>query len=246
MAEEKALQSSDPRFAMDIDYNPYKKFGDPYEDIPIEDLPDSERSKMKSYVRRCTARSKRKMQAGLLWPDNRCNNMCVAGTNVCKNHGGGTKTTHAGRPVVHGKYSSKLPKELEEDIDWALHDPELLSLKRTIASLDVFVDELNEKMPDALEAIKAMAHEGPMGESAPMVVTFMKEWNKLLEQRRKATDSERRLQEFQERAVPIESVLVFMRYIGAAIEEEVKDEADKARLVRRLRKVWDKKELPAA
>lgn len=76
----------------------------------------------------------------------RCRQPVRAGWTVCKYHGAGSPDAPAGRPPVTGTYSKHLPTRYVQDFDEYMHDPNLLSMRKEMALLDVRMGELLQKL----------------------------------------------------------------------------------------------------
>lgn len=90
---------------------------------------------------RCRARAKqRSAEAG---EPVRCGQPKVEGYEVCRYHG-----ARGGRPIVHGRYSTKLGR-LREAFEAAVEDEQgLMDLRQTMALLDVAVQQAAERLGD--------------------------------------------------------------------------------------------------
>lgn len=95
---------------------------------------------------RCTAKSKR---SGV-----RCRNAPVTGWTVCRMHGAGNgKDRSGGRPPIHGRYAMRhrgLTKEAADRLDELMLDPDLLDMRRTVASSQLIVEQVPILPPDDL------------------------------------------------------------------------------------------------
>ncbi len=95
---------------------------------------------MVSEERRCTAKSKSTGE--------QCKNAARIGYSVCAYHGAGKRARPGGRPIVHGRYSKKLPTGLAETYREAMQDPEMLALKSEIALVDALIAQVIQSLPD--------------------------------------------------------------------------------------------------
>jgi len=212
--------------AKGVDYNPYKRDGDPYKGLPVEQLPESELCPWNKGCRKCTARSKTKMRKGLLWPDNRCERPCMKGHDVCDRHG-----AKGGAPLMSGRYSKYLPTNWQENVEEFLSDPELLSLRDAIAILDQSIVELSAELPGIVRKMKDAVQEGPKEEAEKAVQAkivlraehLLGQYLELIRERRKLSEAERRRQEFLGKGITPEQMVVFVQVIKTVIREEIGD-----------------------
>ena len=232
------IPDSDARLVKDVDYNPYKRDGDPYKDVPVDQLPESELCPWNKGCRKCTARSKTKMREGLLWPDNRCERPCMRGHDVCDRHG-----AKGGAPLVSGRYSKYLPANWQDNVEEFLADPELLSLRDAIAILDQSIVELSSELPSIVHKMKTSAQvrlEDEAEEAARLEIVrraehLLAQYLELIRERRKLSEAERRRQEFLGKGMTPEQVVVFVQVIKMALREEIGDPQIIDSLDRRLR-----------
>ena len=173
------------------------------------------------------------MREGLLWPDNRCERPCMKGHDVCDRHG-----AKGGAPLVSGRYSKYLPTNWQENIEEALADPELLSLRDAIAILDQSLTELSSELPDIVASMKAAAQdelEDKAAETVKRAEHLLAQYLELIRERRKLSEAERRRQEFLGKGMTPEQVVVFVQVIKMALREEIGDPQIIDSLDRRLR-----------
>jgi hypothetical protein len=95
---------------------------------------------------RCKAKSRRSGE--------QCRNAPVRGWSVCRMHGAGNgKDRAGGRKPVHGKYAMRhrgLTQEAAERLDELMQDPDLLDMRRTVASSQLVVEQVPILPPDEL------------------------------------------------------------------------------------------------
>lgn len=194
---------------------------------------DGEGSALSPTARRCTARAKHKIRAGLKWPENRCENPAVTGWHVCRNHG-----ARGGRPPTTGKYSKHVPSGLGKDIDKLLSDPRILSLKDNIAVADVHIQEHMRGIDKFMEII-----ERGMGlrDGVPVdakEMAFAVQWDKSLKEwmgeRRMLAAEERRLLESQSRMMSMDKVAVLIAVLSDSVKRNVSDPKEVAAIGRDL------------
>jgi hypothetical protein len=158
---------------------------------------------------RCTAKSKRSQE--------RCRNHASVGRNVCHIHGGKTPIGPGSPHYRTGRHSRFLPSRIAADYEAALHDPELVSLRKEIATVDARIIDLLKRVETgesgatwraaqaAMNAFDAAKARGQLAEMQ-LHLDRLKElltggagdyaaWDKvmaLVEQRRRLVDSEAR------------------------------------------------------
>jgi len=80
----------------------------------------------------------------------RCRRRAVTGYNVCQVHGAGSpkKGRPGGRPPIHGRYSTRMPKDLVQVFEEMKKDPDLLALKDDLALIQLRLEELTSQLGD--------------------------------------------------------------------------------------------------
>ena len=209
-------------------------------------------------AQQCTAKAKSTGE--------RCRRIAVNGYTVCQVHGAGSpnKGRPGGRPIVHGRYSKRLPERLAGKYEEAARDPELLALRDEIALIDARIGELLEridtgesetawfklsrKYADMMEA-KSKDDVIGFGASLREIGDIIKAgdhdyyiWHEIeaaLEQRRKLTESERkRLVDMQQMITSERAVLLIAR-IADIIRTHVQDQRTRAIISTELRTLVD-------
>lgn len=109
---------------------------------PISDpLPISEKPKRtKAPARLCTAHS--------TTHGGPCGANAMKGKDVCADHGGKSLSGIAHPNFKHGRYSKHLPTRLQARYEEAENDPQLLSLRRSLALLQTRLLELLERLEE--------------------------------------------------------------------------------------------------
>ena len=75
----------------------------------------------------------------------------LQGTYKCRFHGAGTLAKPGGRPLTTGRYADKIAKMTEKfriAYQTSLEDPDLLSLRKEIAVIDAFTDDIIDLMAE--------------------------------------------------------------------------------------------------
>ncbi len=150
--------------------------------------------------RQCTATSKR---SGA-----RCRKPAMQGRTVCRAHGGATPRGVASPHFRHGRWSKDLPAQLAERYTQARQDAELLSLQDEIALVDTRIGDL-----------LATPGDGGDGEVA------WAELARLIEQRRRLTESEVKHRAAAGQMVALEQVLALAGALAASVTAHVTDPA---------------------
>jgi len=180
----------------------------------------------------------------------RCRRYAVTGYTVCQVHGAGSpkQGRPGGRPIVHGRYSKRLPQKLVARYDEARVDPELLSLRDDVALLDVRISDLTDKLStgetdNLLQSLLELCQGAVLalkGGDFDMTMKMLEEmrqrlegqpqdgwtWTEivgLLDQRRKLVESERkRLVELQQ-YVTVEQVMILVSALTKAVISHVNE-----------------------
>lgn len=88
-----------------------------------------------------------------------CQGPAVKGADTCRMHNG----KRAGRPIIHGRYSTRLPAAVRDAYESSLTDPTLLDARQTISAMDSIVKRQAERISDGdgptfrAEALKLVA-----------------------------------------------------------------------------------------
>lgn len=146
----------------------------------------------------------------------RCKQAVRMGNVVCRHHGAGTAAKPGGRPPVTGKHSKHLPLRLLEQYEEFMNNPDVLSMRSELALLDMRVGEILERLDtshsdaawgkirlaysilkrmDGIDDASMLDMEGLLEEAIDIEVEEREVWDevgKLIEQRRKVADTERR------------------------------------------------------
>lgn len=88
-------------------------------------------------AQQCTAKAKS--------TGKRCNNPAVKGRTVCRLHGG-----HAGRPIIHGRYSVEHRRSLAEKVQKFLEDPSPGDLTSELALMRALLQDFLGRYEDPL------------------------------------------------------------------------------------------------
>lgn len=203
------------------------------------------------HARRCTAHSKRTGEP--------CKNAAVVGRSVCRMHGGQSLAGPASSTFKHGTFSKYLPKRLRERYHHALGDPNLLRQWDAIALVDSLVvdaiktldtgesGELWSRLQGAwADFEKARTSKNRDALLAPILQLgdLIKrgagerearlELLSLLDQRRKLTESERKLLVEQKQMMSAEEAMTMAYAIAGIVKEEVEDATTRARVASRI------------
>ena len=155
--------------------------------------------------RQCTATSKRSGE--------RCRKPAMKGRTVCRAHGGATPRGIASPHFRHGRWSKDLPAQLAVRYDEALSDPELLSLRDEVALVDAQISTVLETPGDA---------------------SPWKELGRLVEQRRRLTETEVRHQVLAGQMLALNEALAFAAALAAAVRKNVHDPAVREAIQREM------------
>ena len=188
----------------------------------------------------CTAKCKSTQQ--------RCRKDAKAGSNVCRFHGGASGKGIASASYKTGKYSKHLPTRLLEHYQSAVSDSELLALREDIALIDTRLADLlsrvdageggslwqqlnsnNKELMAALNDHDESAIAETLAEQICIIhqgnsdYQAWREINKLLEQRRKQAESERKRLMDMQQYVSVESTMVLVSALINSCRTHVKD-----------------------
>lgn len=130
---------------------------------------------------------------------------------MCRAHGGATPRGIASPHFRHGRWSKDLPAHLSERYEQAREDAELLSLHDEIALLDM-----------RISALLALA-EGDHAETTDD--PLWQEIARLIEQRRRLTESEVKHRVQVGQMVALDQVMTLAGALAAAVNAHVQDPA---------------------
>ena len=194
---------------------------------------------------RCQATSKQRKEQCLKWP--------AKGNRVCYIHG-----ARGGRPVIHGRYSKRLPARLAERYHESRNDPDMLALRDEIALVDTRTDELLgrlegtggdwERVTKALQSVRraVLAQDAPamlqgltvIETEAQTGVREREAWDEvvaLLEQRRRLVETERRRIVDARQILTVEEALALLAVTRDVIMRHVQDSSTRAAISHELR-----------
>lgn len=174
----------------------------------------------------------------------------------CRVHGGASKSGINHYNFKHGKYSKYLPSGMVDTVESLVRDPDYVRLREQIAILDVMTfDALQEWAAggggDMWKQLKARKDEyyraRALSDAKKMVAITMeimeiieagyakmaasKEVRETLEQRRKLTESERRLMVEERTMVPAPMVVALLRKIGESLARNVQSDAERSAVI---------------
>ena len=185
----------------------------------------------------CKAKSKR---SGV-----QCKNHAMIGKEVCRIHGGKSLSGLAAPAFKHGRQSKYLPARLMERYTEALDDPDLLALRDELALLDArLADVLGrvdtgeagrhwiglaeawrtvERSVNEVDRLQAMADLGDLIEQGVADYAAWDEVLRLIEQRRRLAESERkRLVEMQQ-MITVDRVMTLVAVLVDVVRRHVTD-----------------------
>lgn len=190
----------------------------------------------------------------------RCRQPVRSGWTVCKYHGAGTSDTPAGRPPITGTYSKHLPTRYVQDFNEYMNDPDLLSMRKEMALVDVRLGELLQKLEtcDSPQAWNRIAVAAAMLDKAireqkfdsvsdvyeilQSAMTAHKDdgatWNEivgLVDARRKVADVERRRIEAAKKYLTLQEANAMLAYFVNSVMKHVSSPAERARISEDLR-----------
>lgn len=177
-----------------------------------------------------------------------CKNVAVPGYPVCRFHGAGSKDKPGGRPIIHGRYSSRLPERLAGRYGEALSDPQLLELRAEVALVGTRIGELIERIDtgesaqrwkalqtangnlkaatrsgDKVEFMAAMAALEVAIEAGGQDYQTWREIAELTEQRRKLVDSEHKRLVAMQQMITSEQAMILLAAITDVVRRNVSD-----------------------
>lgn len=192
----------------------------------------------------------------------RCRQPVRHGWSVCKYHGAGTLENPAGRPPVSGNYSSHLPTRYMADFESYMTDPNLLSMRKELALLDVRMGELLSRLETAdaplawnkvamaaamLEKMLASGKTDALCDIIELMrsaIDIHKEdrdtWNELvnlIDKRRGVADVERRRIEAAKKYLTMQEANAMMAFLINSVMKHVSSPQERARISEDLRSI---------
>ena len=189
---------------------------------------------------RCTARSK---QTG-----EQCKNAPSVGKTVCHIHGGKTPSGITAPQTIHGRYSKYLPARLAGKYLEAQNDPELLNLSGEIGLVEARIAELLEgvdrdaagrvwakirtafsdlelaiKSQDGAGTIANMTELDKLTRIGNRDYYAWEEITRLIEQRRKLVDSERKRRVDMQNMITADRAMLLVSAIVGVVRDNVSD-----------------------
>jgi hypothetical protein len=180
----------------------------------------------------------------------------------CRMHGGGSLGGIASPNFKHGRYSKYLPSRLAERYQEAVKDPELLALREEIALVEARIHDLMGRVDageagslwketqriytdlrqaiskgDANAMATALDRMGEIIENGRGDYAAWSEIYKLIEQRRRLAESERKRLIDMEQMISSERAMVMISNISNLIHENVTDRVALVRIAEGLRKL---------
>lgn len=177
-----------------------------------------------------------------------CRRRAVNGKRVCTVHGGLTPGGIASPHFKTGRYSKHLPERMAEKYQESINDPELLALDAEISLVDARLEDLISRVDTGESGtLWKMAQASFMdfraantsGDQDKMTVALSelnrllnlgvddyKAWDevgKMLEQRRKLVESERKRLMDMEQMITVERTMVLLSAVVSIIRENVTD-----------------------
>ena len=197
----------------------------------------------------------------------RCRRRAVTGYNVCQVHGAGSpkKGRPGGRPIIHGRYSKKLPERLREKYEESRSDPELLALRDELALCDTRLEDLLGRVDsgesgaawvNARKCLDAFLKEfyddegkhvnerlGDLRDAIQKGLDDYAAWGEiqiLLEQRRKIVESEQKRLVAMQAVITVEKAMLLFGAITDVIKRNVTDRAQLAAISHELAGLLEK------
>ena len=183
-----------------------------------------------------------------------CQNWAMA-NGRCRMHGGKVPRGAALPQFKHGRYSKAIPARMLQAYEAAANDPELLDLRQSVALIDARLIDLLagidagetvgrwQAMRKAYYAFRAalQAHDDPgmvraisaMEDLISRGVSEAEAWGEirgLLDDRRKHTETQQKLETAGERGIPASELVTFMAALQKLIESVVPDPATRIRI----------------
>lgn len=168
--------------------------------------------------------------------------------NVCHMHGGKTPGGYGSPNLRHGRYSKYLPAQLAGQYQAAQADVNLLELRDEIALLDVRIGQVVSRLQDAdsrgawervgaihagilkadktkdMVTLNALVSElGELSEGAGDEVNRWDEIGKLMEQRRKLVESERKRETDLQMNITSERAMLMIAALVDIVRQHVDD-----------------------
>lgn len=190
----------------------------------------------------------------------RCRQPVRSGWTVCKYHGAGSADTPAGRPPINGHYSKHLPSRYFSDYQEYLQDPNLLSMRREMALIDVRLGEMLQMLEtsDSPQAWNRISVACAMLEKAvgdgkfdelPKIAEILRNaitahkndqdiWSNvlnLIDNRRKVADVERRRIEAMKKYLTMQEANAMMAYFVDSVMKRVSSPQERALISEDLR-----------
>lgn len=204
----------------------------------------------------CTAKSKRSGQ--------QCKRAATPGYSVCSIHGGRTPRGSASPHYVNGRYSKALPERLAARYVEATQDSELLALRDEISLTDTLIvdtvekldtggskahflalrqkwDEFQryEKQGDGPKTSAALWELGNLITDGLRDFTLLDDIARLIEQRRKLSESERKRLIEMRQLFTAEQAVLLLGAITDIIARNVTDRDTRARISREFTQLAD-------
>jgi len=211
-------------------------------------------------IMRCKARSKRSGE--------QCKKAAMQGREVCHVHGGKSPTGIASPNFKHGKHSRDLPTRLHQRYHEFIGDRRYTELRSEVAVIDVFIsqslraldtgdsswfrkelmktykallranrdgelDEARRLMNDLGELIET--HHGPQAAEADVV--------RLIQQRKRLVESERKRRIEEQHMVAVEEVIVFAEAMAESVRRNVADPHTSAAIAAELHALMEREGL---
>jgi len=170
------------------------------------------------------------------------------GYSVCWQHGAGRRGRPGGRPIIHGRYSQKLPDRLAGRYLEALADPHLLALREEVALTDTRIADLLERVDTGesgelwrglkeawreFEQARLIKNAGSVGAALTRIGQFIErgqsdyavwaEIGRLLDQRRRLAESERKRLVEAQQIITTEQAMILLAAIVDVIRRNVDD-----------------------
>lgn len=213
----------------------------------------------KSYPHgRCKAKSK---QTG-----ERCKNPVAPGYEVCRFHGGRTPRGPALPQFKHGRRSKYMPARLLTAYERALNDPQLFDLADSVALIDARIDDLLassggsavfKDMRDTFDRLyAALQQQDPAGTSLALRTLddlirsgadHAHIWDdllRLLDDRRKHVETQRRLELAGERGVSATEVVTLIGAIVNIAQEAITNIEDRRKFVAGIQSLTGRRTQP--
>jgi hypothetical protein len=191
-----------------------------------------------------------------------CNAFAVTGKEVCWTHGGATPRGLANPNTKHGRYSKDLPTRLAGRFEDALNDPQLGNLQSEIALLDTRLAEMIagldteqygdiwKQTADAFYKLRTAINSKDSNLMASALTALdiaikrgysdTSTWDsivRVIEQRRKLTDSERKRQMDLQQVITTEQSMLLVSTLIRAVNVHVTDKRQLAAISNEIRTV---------